>query len=57
MCQFGETVMYKLSQPRANSDISWGRGMWLGRSTLNNEVLVSTAKGDDHCEDYQKATT
>ena len=46
LCQFGETVMFNLSQPRANTDISWGRGLWLGRSTLNNEILVSTAKGD-----------
>ena len=38
--------MYKLSQPRANTDISWGRGQWLGRSTLNNEVLVSIATGE-----------
>ena len=46
LCQFGETVMYKLSQPRANTDISWGKGLWLGRSTLNNEIIVSTATGE-----------
>jgi hypothetical protein len=38
--------MYKVSQPRANTDISWGRGLWLGRSTLNNEILVSTSTGE-----------
>jgi hypothetical protein len=38
--------MYKLSQPRANTDISWGKGLWLGRSTLNNEIIVSTATGE-----------
>ena len=38
--------MCKLSQPRANTDISWGRGLWLGRSTLNNEILVRTTTGE-----------
>ena len=46
LCQFAETAMYKLSQPRANTDISWGRGFWLGRSILNNEIMVSIATGE-----------
>ena len=51
-------MMYELSQPRANTDISCGRGLWLGGSTLNNEILVSTATGKVIIvKDNQKATT
>ena len=46
LCQFGETVMYRVSQPRANTDIKWGKGIWLGRSTVNNEIIVGTLSGE-----------
>ena len=38
--------MFKLSQPKANTDISWGKGLWLGRSTLNNEIIIGIETGE-----------
>ena len=41
-CQFGETVMCKLSQPTtANTNPPWHHAIWLGGDSTANDIIVA----------------
>ncbi len=45
-CQFGETVMCKLSQPSsANTNPPWHTAIWLGRDSAANDIIVALGNG------------
>jgi hypothetical protein len=46
LCQFGETVMCKLSQPTtANTNPPWHHASWLGRDSTANDIIVALDNG------------
>ena len=49
LCEFAETVQFRDTgkQPAKLTPV-WELGLWLGRDTLANEVLVGTPTGVKH---------
>ena len=46
LCEFAETVQYRdTGKQTAKLTLVWELGLWLGRDTLANEVLVATPTG------------
>jgi hypothetical protein len=46
LCNFGETVHFRNPRKLPNSQTNWDIGTWLGRCTINNEVLIATSTGE-----------
>ena len=49
LCEFSETIMFRLATPKAHRsekfESKWFPGLWLGRDTESNEILAGTSTG------------
>ncbi|CAK0836065.1 unnamed protein product [Prorocentrum cordatum] len=64
ICNFGETVLYRIARPARRGltggrrlhrgEAQWGRGIWVGRSDESQEHLVMTPRGLDRARTVRR---
>ncbi|CAK0870594.1 unnamed protein product [Prorocentrum cordatum] len=64
ICNFGETVLYRIARPAhrgltggrrlRRGEAQWGKGIWVGRSDESQEHLVMTPRGLDRARTVRR---